>query len=151
MPFLTYTAAWDYRNQCTDSMTPSLTKRAADTLDRRQDNPTDRKHSQVKFFTQILELEVDFNNIFCCLGHSSPGGDLSDEELCLGIANLGGTITPLGSGCAGGPSNECESLCFPSGSAVMDFTPTQQHSASNTPTAARPRSGSCTSKRSQFR
>ncbi|XP_005178686.1 FERM, ARHGEF and pleckstrin domain-containing protein 1 isoform X5 [Musca domestica] len=41
------TAAWDYRNQCTDSMTPSLTKRAADTLDRRQDNPTDRKHSQV--------------------------------------------------------------------------------------------------------
>ncbi|XP_059219695.1 FERM, ARHGEF and pleckstrin domain-containing protein 1 isoform X2 [Stomoxys calcitrans] len=41
------TAAWDYRNQCTDSTTPSQTKRAADTLDRRPDNHTDRKHSQV--------------------------------------------------------------------------------------------------------
>ncbi|XP_065364796.1 FERM, ARHGEF and pleckstrin domain-containing protein 2 isoform X1 [Calliphora vicina] len=41
------TAAWDYRNQCSDSMTPSLTKRGADTLDRQQGNPTDRKHSQV--------------------------------------------------------------------------------------------------------
>uniref|UniRef100_A0A1A9ZZX3 Uncharacterized protein n=1 Tax=Glossina pallidipes TaxID=7398 RepID=A0A1A9ZZX3_GLOPL len=41
------TAGWDYRNQCTDSMTPSLTKKAADTLDRRQDNPTDHMRSQV--------------------------------------------------------------------------------------------------------
>ncbi|XP_030562571.1 FERM, ARHGEF and pleckstrin domain-containing protein 1 isoform X1 [Drosophila novamexicana] len=41
------TAAWDYRNQCNDSMTPSLTKKAADTLDRRRDNPTDHMRSQV--------------------------------------------------------------------------------------------------------
>ncbi|XP_030078798.1 FERM, ARHGEF and pleckstrin domain-containing protein 1 isoform X2 [Drosophila hydei] len=41
------TAAWDYRNQCSDSMTPSLTKKAADTLDRRRDNPTDHMRSQV--------------------------------------------------------------------------------------------------------
>ncbi|XP_033167435.1 FERM, ARHGEF and pleckstrin domain-containing protein 2 isoform X1 [Drosophila mauritiana] len=41
------TAAWDYRNQCSDSMTPSLTKKAADTLDRRRDNPIDHMRSQV--------------------------------------------------------------------------------------------------------
>ncbi|XP_017847403.1 FERM, ARHGEF and pleckstrin domain-containing protein 2 isoform X1 [Drosophila busckii] len=41
------TAAWDYRNQCSDSMTPSLTKKAAVTLDRRRDNPTDPMRSQV--------------------------------------------------------------------------------------------------------
>ncbi|EDW34361.1 GL21623 [Drosophila persimilis] len=41
------TATWDYRNQCSDSMTPSLTKKAADTLDRRRDNPIDHMRSQV--------------------------------------------------------------------------------------------------------
>ncbi|XP_017465900.1 PREDICTED: FERM, RhoGEF and pleckstrin domain-containing protein 1 isoform X4 [Rhagoletis zephyria] len=41
------TADWDYRNQCIDSTTLSLTKKAADTLDRRQDNPTDHTRSQV--------------------------------------------------------------------------------------------------------
>ncbi|XP_053961761.1 FERM, ARHGEF and pleckstrin domain-containing protein 1 isoform X1 [Anastrepha ludens] len=41
------TADWDYRNQCTASTTLSLTKKAADTLDRRQDNPTDHTRSQV--------------------------------------------------------------------------------------------------------
>ncbi|XP_060651062.1 FERM, ARHGEF and pleckstrin domain-containing protein 1 isoform X5 [Drosophila nasuta] len=81
--------------------------------------------------------------------HSSPGGDLSDEELCSGIANLsggsgmlGGTATPLGSGY--GP-NEFEPLGFTTGSAIVDFAQPQQ------PTAARSRSGSCASKRSQFR
>lgn len=82
-------------------------------------------------------------------GHSSPGGDLSDEELCSGIANLsggsgmlGGTTTPLGSGY--GP-NEFEPLTFTTGSAIVDFAQPQQ------PTAARSRSGSCASRRSQFR
>ncbi|XP_004529222.1 FERM, ARHGEF and pleckstrin domain-containing protein 2 isoform X2 [Ceratitis capitata] len=41
------TADWDYRNQCTGSTTLSLTKKAADTLDRRQDNPIDHTRSQV--------------------------------------------------------------------------------------------------------
>nr|XP_032289686.1 FERM, ARHGEF and pleckstrin domain-containing protein 1 isoform X5 [Drosophila virilis] len=82
--------------------------------------------------------------------HSSPGGDLSDEELCSGIANLsggsgmlGGTSTPLGSGY--GP-NEFEPLAFTTGSAIVDFTQPQQQ-----PATARSRSGSCASRRSQFR
>ncbi|XP_067644268.1 FERM, ARHGEF and pleckstrin domain-containing protein 1 isoform X3 [Eurosta solidaginis] len=78
--------------------------------------------------------------------HSSPGGDLSDEELCSGIANIGGgTATPLGSGY--GP-NEFESLCLTSGSGIVDFTQSQQQSA--TQQYARPRSGSCASRRSQY-
>ncbi|XP_052848773.1 FERM, ARHGEF and pleckstrin domain-containing protein 1 isoform X4 [Drosophila gunungcola] len=85
--------------------------------------------------------------------HSSPGGDLSDEELCSGLANLpggsgmlgngGGTATPLGSGY--GP-NEFEPLAFAPGSAVVDFAQPQQP-----PPTARSRSGSCASRRSQFR
>ena len=51
-----FAADWDYRNQCTDSMTPSLTKRAADTSDRRQDNPTDHMRSQVCHDEENLTL-----------------------------------------------------------------------------------------------
>ncbi|XP_026841258.1 FERM, ARHGEF and pleckstrin domain-containing protein 1 isoform X3 [Drosophila persimilis] len=92
--------------------------------------------------------------------HSSPGGDLSDEELCSGIANLaggsggmlgGGSSTPLGSGY--GP-NEFEPLAFTTGSAIVDFAQPQQQPPSATATATatqRSRSGSCASRRSQFR
>lgn len=141
-------AAWDYRNQCNDSMTPSLTKKAADTLDRRRDNPTDHMRSQVSFHR--IQNYFMISNIFSQIGHSSPGGDLSDEELCSGIANLsggsgmlGGTSTPLGSGY--GP-NEFEPLAFTTSSAIVDFTQPQQQ-----PATARSRSGSCASRRSQFR
>lgn len=142
-------AAWDYRNQCSDSMTPSLTKKVADTLDRRRDNPTDHMRSQVSVVMHTIIIILMIYPILFGTGHSSPGGDLSDEELCSGIANLsggsgmlGGTTTPLGSGY--GP-NEFEPLAFTTGSAIVDFAQPQQ------PTAARSRSGSCASRRSQFR
>lgn len=86
-------------------------------------------------------------------GHSSPGGDLSDEELCSGLANLpggsgmlgggGGTATPLGSGYG---QTEFEPLTFAPGTAVVDFAQSQQP-----PPTARSRSGSCASRRSQYR
>lgn len=40
-------ADWDYRNQCTDSMTPSQTRKGVDSLDRQQDNRTDPTRSHV--------------------------------------------------------------------------------------------------------
>lgn len=79
-------------------------------------------------------------------GHSSPGGDLSDEELCSGIAMLdgGSSATPIGSGI--GP-HEFEPLCIPPSSGHMEFAqPPQQQQQ-----CARSRSGSCASRRSQFR
>lgn len=55
VPFVLHAlAAWDYRNQCSDSMTPSLTKKAADSLDRRRDNPTDHMRSQVSTALRLL-------------------------------------------------------------------------------------------------
>lgn len=97
----------------------------------------------------IIVIDMMIYLLLFGTGHSSPGGDLSDEELCSGIANLsggsgmlGGTTTPLGSGY--GP-NEFEPLAFTTGSAIVDFAQPQQ------PTAARSRSGSCASRRSQFR
>lgn len=140
-------ADWDYRNQCTASTTLSLTKKAADTLDRRQDNPTDHTRSQVNNIVFFFVVQYQFICIHDVhLGHSSPGGDLSDEELCSGIANIaGGTATPLGSGY--GP-NEFEPLCLSSGSGIVEFAQPQQ---SATQQYTRPRSGSCASRRSQFR
>lgn len=122
-------------------MTPSLTKRGAGTLERRHDNPTDHIRSQVSFFDWLVWNSCKSIEI---LDHSSPGGDLSDEELCTGIANLGGRTTPIGA-----PSHDfIEPLCFSTGSNVMEFA--QSH-CQQQQQFTRSRSGSCTSRRSQCR
>lgn len=136
---MVFPAGWDYRNHCSDSMTPSLMKKGADTLDRRQDNPTtcDRLLRTQVSPPVLYQIDPRIFNACCAVGHSSPGGNLSDEEHCSGLANHGRRF------CG---AHEFESICLSSGSNIL-----QQHSSSNTPTAARPRSGSCASRRSQFR
>lgn len=158
-------ADWDYRNQCTDSMTPSQTRKGVDSLDRQQDNRTDPTRSHVssvislklialktKITRKWFNVETEMLNkaimvgLLWISGHSSPGGDLSDEELCSGIAMLdgGSSATPIGSGI--GP-HEFEPLCIPPSSGHMEFAqPPQQQQQ-----CARSRSGSCASRRSQFR
>lgn len=70
-------------------------------------------------------------------GHASPGGDLSDEELCAaGISTT--TATNNNTGPPG-----LESLCITGGH--MEFPQSYQQQC------ARSRSGSCASRRSQFR
>uniref|UniRef100_A0A182TCH6 Uncharacterized protein n=1 Tax=Anopheles maculatus TaxID=74869 RepID=A0A182TCH6_9DIPT len=69
--------------------------------------------------------------------HGSPGGDLSDEELYPANGNGG-----LGPHAAAG----LESICVPGGH--MEFAVSQQQQQQP---CARSRSGSCTSRRSQFR
>lgn len=133
----------DYQNRCSDSTTPSLTKRGAGTLERRHDNPTDHIRSQVNSF-YLLKNKSNFVFKYFVVDHSSPGGDLSDEELCTGIANLGGRTTPIGA-----PSHEfIEPICFAPGSNFMEFP--QSH-CQQQQQFARSRSGSCTSRRSQCR
>lgn len=48
-------ADWDYRNQCTDSMTPSQTRKGVDSLDRQQDNRTDPTRSHV---SSVISLKL---------------------------------------------------------------------------------------------
>ncbi|XP_039435694.1 FERM, ARHGEF and pleckstrin domain-containing protein 1 isoform X2 [Culex pipiens pallens] len=81
--------------------------------------------------------------------HGSPGGDLSDEELCPN----GGDFVVLGNG--GGPAPPgLESLCLTGGHMEFAVSPQQQQQQQQQSCgngAARSRSGSCTSRRSQFR
>ncbi|XP_055643717.1 FERM, ARHGEF and pleckstrin domain-containing protein 1 isoform X5 [Toxorhynchites rutilus septentrionalis] len=75
--------------------------------------------------------------------HGSPGGDLSDEELC---PNGPGNGLIHGGGPTAAPP-ELEPLCLSGGH--MEFAiPAQQQQQQP---CARSRSGSCTSRRSQFR
>lgn len=79
--------------------------------------------------------------------HGSPGGDLSDEDLCpngpLGGPN--GYILGGGPPSGGPPPAGFEPLGVPGGHLEFTIPPQQQQPC------ARSRSGSCTSRRSQFR
>ncbi|XP_062717284.1 FERM, ARHGEF and pleckstrin domain-containing protein 1-like isoform X5 [Aedes albopictus] len=79
--------------------------------------------------------------------HGSPGGDLSDEDLCpngpLGGPN--GYILGGGPPSGGPPPAGFEPLGVPGGHLEFAIPPQQQQPC------ARSRSGSCTSRRSQFR
>lgn len=125
-----------------------MKKGAADTLDRRQDNPTTCDHllrTQVSVHNQSTlkptmgATRATILNAVCCIlycivGHSSPGGNLSDEEQC--VVDLAANHHHHGRRICS--THEFESICL--------------SSSSNPPTTAtRPRSGSCASRRSQFR
>lgn len=127
-------AEWDYQNQSIDSTTPFPTKKEADSSNHRLNNHISPKQTQVRFiflFVLIERVKLTIRDLSCNkLGHSSPGGDLSDEEICTRTSTI--SAGPLG----------LESLCI--AGSHMEFSQQPPHHT-------RSRSGSCTSRRSQFR
>ncbi|XP_037950420.1 FERM, ARHGEF and pleckstrin domain-containing protein 1 isoform X2 [Teleopsis dalmanni] len=86
------TADWDYRNQCKDSMTPSLTKKAADTLDRRQDNPTDHMRSQVT----AAQVEIYQTKNYAAESPTSEGEHPHRSAACMDQMNSNRSVSPQG-------------------------------------------------------